>query len=103
MGSGTAARLFSLARDASKAAKETVWKEEPGSVFPALYRKYDGRRCLGKNFPSRTHDKITYDLFPNQRQSVGIASTTEGLWMLGGMLQPAADIPGGGYYERFVK
>lgn len=97
IGSGTIGQLFSLSRNKHNAATEKVWRLEPKSTFPEPYRTTDGRRCLGRTHAGGSH----FDLYPNFRQSVGIMSTTEGLWMLGGLLQPAADIPNRDFYERY--
>ena len=77
VGSGTAGRLFSIPREKEQVASEKVWRVEPNSEFPEPYRKTDARRCLGPTSSNPNGDP-TYDIFPNYRQAVGIATTPEG-------------------------
>lgn len=88
LGSGTGGFLYSIPRNPAQLSTEPVWRRENSSRFPQAYSRIDGRRCTARRIPTQ----YVYDLFPIQRQSLGIASTTEGLWMLGGLVHPSADV-----------
>ena len=74
-----------------------MWKIEEGSEFPILRRRSDGSQCLA-------YDQFTTDENGNKvpikfrpvdarRQNFGTVVTPEGIWMIGGLLEPAADLP----------
>ena len=74
-----------------------MWKIEEGSEFPILRRRSDGSQCLA--FDQFTTDdsgaKIPIKFRPvdARRQNFGTVVTPEGIWMIGGLLEPAADLP----------
>ena len=85
VGSGKLARLMSLD---FKAPEGATWKLEEGSEFPYPYKKSNGEECLLLN-TDKTRDK-----FPNYRQNFGTVVTNQGLWIIGGLIAPSADLEG---------
>ena len=95
-GSGAVGRIFSLSRDPEVVDAEKVWKMEPKSEFPLLRRKTDGSECRSNDeFRDIDGEKTAVKFRPidARRQNFGTVVTTEGLWMIGGLLEPAADLP----------
>ena len=74
-----------------------MWKIEEGSEFPILRRRSDGSQCLA--FDQFTTDEsgakipIKFRPVDARRQNFGTVVTPEGIWMIGGLLEPAADLP----------
>ena len=85
VGSGKIGKLLSLSHTAPE---DTAWRVEPGSDFPYPYKKTTGEECLLKNSDN------TRDKFPNYRQNFGTVVTSQGLWIIGGLVAPSADLEG---------
>ena len=85
VGSGKIARLLSMDHSSPD---DSTWRAEIGSEFPYPYKKSNGEECLLKN-----HDD-SRDKFPNYRQNFGTVVTSQGLWMIGGLIAPSADLEG---------
>ena len=94
IGSGKFARLMSLPVDKSDVAKEKVWTIEPESQFPEPYKRTNNERCLSPQQWNSNGDALRYDLLPAYRQNFGTVTTSEGMWMIGGLIAPSADLKG---------
>ena len=94
IGSGKFARLMSVAVDKNIAKAEKVWHIEPDSQFPEPYRRDTNKRCLSPFQWDSEGTPTKYDLMPAYRQNFGTVTTTEGMWMIGGLIAPSADLAG---------
>ena len=92
IGSGKFARLMSLS---NSNADSTLWELEDGSEFPFLHKKSTGEECLLIN-TNGSRDK-----FPNYRQNFGTVVTSQGLWMIGGLVAPSADLAGRALNKKY--
>ena len=93
VGSGRIGKLISL--DHTK-PNDATWRIEAGSEFPWMYKKSNGEECLMKN-PDGTYEK-----FLNMRQNFGTVVTTQGLWMVGGLVGPSADLEGSFMHQKYA-
>ena len=94
IGAGKFARLMSLPVDKSEAAEAKVWHIEEDSQFPEPYKRSNNERCLSPQQWNSNQEPIRFDLMPAYRQNFGTVTTTEGMWMIGGLIAPSADLSG---------
>ena len=86
--------VMTLPTDPEK-AKKTAWKMVPNSGYPFIYNRKTNKLCLeNKAWTVPEQIRGRKDTFPNHRGNFGRVVTTQGLWMMGGLVLPQADIPG---------
>ncbi|CBY31517.1 unnamed protein product [Oikopleura dioica] len=98
VGSGKFSRLMSLD---FTAATEQLWRVEDGSEFPFPFKKSDGSQCLMYNANGDSQEEWTRDQLPNYRQNFGTVVTSQGLWVIGGLMAPSADLPGRNLNKKY--
>ena len=94
IGSGKFARLMSVPVDKAEVRKEKVWQIEEDSQFPEPYKRSTNERCLSPQQWNADGEAKRYDLMPAYRQNFGTVTTSEGMWMIGGLIAPSADLAG---------
>jgi hypothetical protein len=94
IGAGKFARLMSVSVDKTEAARQKVWKIEPDSQFPEPYKRENNERCLSPQQWNSDREALRYDPMPSYRQNFGTVTSTEGMWMIGGLRAPSADLKG---------
>ena len=94
IGSGKFARLMSLPVDKADARDEKVWRIEEDSQFPEPYKRTTNERCLSPQQWDANQNAKRFDLMPGYRQNFGTVTTSEGMWMIGGLIAPSADLSG---------
>jgi hypothetical protein len=94
IGSGKFSRLMSLPVDKADARDQKVWRIEEDSQFPEPYKRTNNERCLSPQQWDSNQQAKRYDLMPGYRQNFGTVTTSEGMWMIGGLIAPSADLSG---------
>ena len=94
IGSGSFARLLSLPVNKNEVKKERVWRIEPDSQFPEPYKRANNKRCMQQTAWNAAKEPTKFDLMPAYRQNFGTVTTTEGMWMMGGLISASADLAG---------
>ena len=100
-GSGTLGRIISLSRDTETIKEEKVWKFEPKSEFPVMRKKTSGIHCKSNAERNSQGQVIRAESLSNKRQNFGTVVTTEGMWMIGGLISSAADLPTRAISDRY--
>ena len=80
--------VMTLPTDPEK-AKKTAWKMVPDSGYPFIYNRKTNKICLeNKAWTVPSQIKGRKDTFPNHRGNFGRVVTTQGLWVMGGLILP---------------